>query len=387
MKQWRWLFGAVFLTWPWFFILFTHPHLSASAEAIWSGLAIVGAAFLLSWGAEVAQLEVSRSLAIAFVAVVAVLPEYAVDIYIAGKAGKNPMYIPYAIANMTGANRLIIGVAWAMVAFLWWLRSRKTSVKIEQNHKLELFLLFWVTIYSFLIPFKKVLSIWDGVILIAFYLIYLWSATRGTVEEPELEGPSEKIAALPKAARRSIIFLLFSYSFVTIFIAAKAFTEGLIKTGEGFHLEPFLLIQIIAPLASEAPEFIVAGILAFRGNPGLALGVLLSSKFNQWTLLIGMTPMVFAFSAKMAGHAVIGLPLDSRQIEELFLTSAQSLYAISLLRKNRLRLTDALILLVLYMTQYIFRTPQVRFIYAYIYIGLAFVTALAQEIRKNPENH
>jgi len=49
------------------------------------GLAIVGAAFLLSWAAEVAQLDMSAGLAIALLAFIAVLPEYAVDLVFAWK--------------------------------------------------------------------------------------------------------------------------------------------------------------------------------------------------------------------------------------------------------------------------------------------------------------
>ena len=43
------------------------------------GVEILGAAFLLSWGAEVAQMDISRGLALAILARIAILPEYAVD--------------------------------------------------------------------------------------------------------------------------------------------------------------------------------------------------------------------------------------------------------------------------------------------------------------------
>ena len=56
-------------------------------EALLFGLAIVGAAFILSWAAEVAQLDISAGLAIAVLAFIAVLPEYAVDIVFAWKGG------------------------------------------------------------------------------------------------------------------------------------------------------------------------------------------------------------------------------------------------------------------------------------------------------------
>ena len=119
-----------------------------------AGLAIFGAAFMLSWAAELAQLEIPQSLAIALLALIAVLPEYAVDMYFAWVAGKDPKYTAFAMANMTGANRLLIGVGWAAVVITVWLKSGKRGIALEPEHKIEIFYLGLATIYSFIIPFK-----------------------------------------------------------------------------------------------------------------------------------------------------------------------------------------------------------------------------------------
>ena len=79
------------------------------------GIAVVGAAVLLAWAAETAQLDISGSLAIALLALIAVLPEYAADLYFAYTAGHEPEYAQYAAANMTGSNRLLLGLGWR-----WW---------------------------------------------------------------------------------------------------------------------------------------------------------------------------------------------------------------------------------------------------------------------------
>ena len=73
---------------PALWLRFATPELSHAIEALLFGLAIVGAAFLLSWAAEVAQLDISAGLAIAVLAVIAVLPEYAVDLVFAWKAAR-----------------------------------------------------------------------------------------------------------------------------------------------------------------------------------------------------------------------------------------------------------------------------------------------------------
>ena len=53
------------------------------------GLGIVAGAFLLSWAAEVAELDVSASLAIAVLALIAILPEYAIEAVLAWDAGSS----------------------------------------------------------------------------------------------------------------------------------------------------------------------------------------------------------------------------------------------------------------------------------------------------------
>src|SRR4051812_17353417 len=81
----------------------THPE--SWIAALIFGMAVVGAAFLLAWSAEVLQLDVSAGLALAVLALIAVLPEYAVDFVFTAKAGSDPdKYAPLALANMTGGN-------------------------------------------------------------------------------------------------------------------------------------------------------------------------------------------------------------------------------------------------------------------------------------------
>jgi len=114
-----WMGGAAALPLQWIILHYSGVHLGPQWVALSSGAAVFGAAFLLSWAAELAQLDVPQALAFALLALIAVLPEYAVDMYFAWMAAKDPAYTAYATANMTGANRLLIGLGWAVVVLLW----------------------------------------------------------------------------------------------------------------------------------------------------------------------------------------------------------------------------------------------------------------------------
>jgi len=365
LRNWFWFGGAVLLTLPSLSFRFGLVEAGVATETVFFGIAILGAAFLITWAAEVAQMDISQSLALALIALIAVLPEYSIDLYFAWTAAKNPEYAQYAIANMTGANRLLIGLGWTLVLFIFWLKTKKTTLVLEGTHKIELFFLGVATLYSFTIPAKGFLNLIDAVVLISLFGLYFWTASRARVVEPGLVGPCLLLCALPVLARRLATIVLFVFSAMVIVSAAKPFADGLVEVGKNMGIDEFILVQWVAPLASEAPEITVAAIFALHGMAGSSIGVLVSSKENQWTLLVGALPVAYAISSGGIG----ALNLDGRQIEEVLLTAAQSAFAIAILAKLRFSIVGGGVLLLLFGSQLFFTDPTVRYIYVGVYLA------------------
>ncbi|HLA19336.1 MAG TPA: sodium:proton exchanger, partial [Dehalococcoidia bacterium] len=149
--------------------------------------------------------------------------------------------------------------------------------------------------------------------------------------------------------------------------SAEPFAEGLVETGKQFDINEFLLVQWLAPLASESPEFILAGMMAARGRHGAAMTILIASKVNQWTLLIGSLPLAYSIS----GGTLSPLDFDSRQAEEVYLTAAQSLLAVAIFISLSMAFWEALLLAVLFTTQLFFFDTKVRLGYGSFYLLLA----------------
>src|SRR5262249_22118297 len=187
-------------------------------------------------------------------------------------------------------------------------------------------------------------------ILLVIFGAYSAAAARAHHEPPELEGPAEAIARLGPAGRRLVVVAIFCFAATAIFTAAEPFAESLVTTGEQLGIDEFLLVQWVAPLASESPEFIVALLFALKGAAAAGMGTMISSKVNQWTLLVGALPAAFALSA---GH-VGPMHLDARQREEIFLTSAQSLFALIVVSNFRFSLGEAVVLFVLFVPQFLY---------------------------------
>jgi len=330
-RQWIWIGVALVLPLAWFVAHYGGLVSAHHWTALMAGLGIFGAAFVLSWACEVAQLDVPRALAIAALALIAVLPEYAVDVYFAWRAGTDPTYTAFATANMTGGNRLLLGVGWAAPVFAVWLRFRQREVLLPRDQAVEVSYLAIATLYSFVIPLKGTLSLVDTVILFTIFLFYVRAAGKTTHEEPELDGPAAAIASLGTGRRRTVTALLGLVAGATILTAAEPFAEGLVATGRQFHIEEFLLVQWLAPLASESPEFVVALLFALKGAAAAGIGAMISSKVNQWTLLVGALPLAYALSSGSM-HPMV---LDDRQREEIFLTSAQSVFGLVVIANYR----------------------------------------------------
>ena len=371
------LLGAALLTAPGLYLRATGIHLAPPLEAAAYGATILGAAFLLSWAAEVAQLDISKALSLAILALIAVLPEYAVDLYFAWAAARRPDYAAYATANMTGANRLLVGLGWPVIVAIYALRTRRGTVRLDPTENVAIGFLGVATTYSFLIPAKGTLSLLDTAILVALFGIYAARTARLPVHAPTLIGPAALIGRLRRAPRRLATAALFLSSAIAILLTAEYFAEALVASGRPLGVDEFLLVQWAAPLASEAPEFVIAAIWAFRGEPADGLGVLVSSKVNQWTLLIGTIPLVYSLSLGAPGS----LRLDLQQEHELWLTAAQSLLAVAVLADLRLGIPEAAALFALFAVQFLI--PGIR-IEAAIAYGVLAALYLARHHRRLP---
>src|SRR6266542_4041092 len=185
-------------------------------------------------------------------------------------------------------------------------------------------------------------------VLVAIFVAYTLRVSKAPPTEPNLVGPSAWLATLPARRRRATYLSFFAFAAVVILLSAEHFADGLVQTGEQLGISPFFLVQWVAPLASEAPELLVAGLYAWHLNTTSGLSTLVSSKVNQWTLLVGTLPLVFA----VASGTATGLPVGPAQREELLLTAAQSLFAVAVLVNLEISVREAAALSGLFLVQF-----------------------------------
>lgn len=333
------------------------------------GAAVVAASFVLAWAADAARKDISGPLAVALLALVAVLPEYAVDLFYAFRSGSDAAYLPFAAANMNGSNRLLLGLGWPLVVLLalWVARRRREPgyrglrfLSLPSATRRDIAVLAVLTVIALLIPLTGSIPLWLGVVLITAFLVYLWSATRSDDDSEEpFVSVAAHIVALPRLARRATVAAMFVGAAAVILVSAEPFAESLIASGTSLGVDPYFLVQWLAPLASESPEFIVASLFALRGQGAIAIATLIASKINQWSLLIGSLPI-----AHLLGGGEWQLALDARQVEEFTLTASQTMLGIAILLSLRFHRASAIALAALFALQFVITGTHGRYVLA-----------------------
>lgn len=344
-------------------------------SAIWTFPSILLSAFVIAWGAEAAQFLISQGLALAILAWLQTLPEFAVEAVIAWNAGKDPSQTHLAIANFTGSLRLLVGLGWPMIYFVaaafGWKKTHKfVEVQLEDEHSVEVFGLLLPILYFVFIWWKGSLSLWDAFPLTLFYFLYLFILWKIPPKEESEESLDDlgvvprKILSLEPRMRNAAIWALFVAGGLILFFSAHPFLNSMLAIANTMGVSTFVFVQWVAPFLSEFPEKLSAFYWARKvSSANVALMNMVSSNINQWSILTAMIPVLFVISA----GEIRPLVFDDFQKHEIILTILQSFLGFLLLLNLRLVMWEAGILFVFWAVQ--FFVPSIRVEMIFVYLG------------------
>lgn len=337
-------------------LMFAVPlHQSSPAAALWTTPAILAASLLITWGAESAQFFVAQGFALAILAWMQTLPEFAVEAVLAWKAQTELL-----LANLTGALRLLTGLAWPMIyATAGFVHYRRTgnyqrSINLHPQHSVEVLGLVLPLVYVTFVWWKASLTIYDGAVLVLLYVAYLALLTK---LPPEKDEGIEDLEAIPRAiasarpVRRNIAILVcFLGGGAIIYFTAEPFLGSLVSLATAIGIPSFIVIQWLAPVISEFPELLSTFYFA-RQEVKAPVGLMniASSNINQWTLLVAMLPVVLS----LGRGEITALQFDAEQRIELALTLSQSVLALMFLLNMRFAWWEAAAMLALFISQFV----------------------------------
>jgi cation:H+ antiporter len=309
---------------------------------------------------------ISQGLALAILAWLQTLPEFAVEAVIAWEAGKDPTTSHLAIANFTGAIRLLVGLGWPMIYFVAAFSAMKNQkrkvwaeIQLDDEHAIEVVSLTPPLLYFIWIWYKGSLSLIDAVILTAFYVAYLYILWR---VPPKSEESLEDVGRVPRAVLRlqgrmrwAAIISLFSAGGILLWFTAHPFLDSMLGLATAFGVSTFVFVQWVAPFLSEFPEKVSAFYWARKiSSAPMALMNMVSSNINQWTVLAAMIPIVYSWSV----GSPAALPFDGVQRQEILITILQSMLGVLILSNMRFAFWEAALLFVLWFAQFL--NPSLR---------------------------
>ncbi len=334
-----------------FFLFVAAPLKETSwTTVLWAAPAILAAALMIAWAAESAQYFVAQGFALAILAWLQVLPEFAVEAVLSWHQQTHLL-----LANLTGALRLLTGFGWPAIYFTAaWFHFRRNRqplnrIVLEEHHSVEIVGLMAPLLYIPVIAIKGSLTVYDGIILILIYAAYLWILAKLPSEDHEtiddLEIIPRTIVKAPRRKRILAIFGLFAAGGALIYLSAEPFLASLLALSVLAGVPDFIFVQWIAPLVSEFPEMLSTLYWARRSDRAqMALMNMISSNINQWTLLAAMLPIVYSMSIGV----VTPIAFDPKQRMELWLTLGQAVLALMFLLNMELIWWEATALAVLF---------------------------------------
>jgi cation:H+ antiporter len=323
---------------------------------LWTAPCILIASVLITWGAESAQFFVAQGFALAILAWMQTLPEFAVEAVLAW--GQQTGLL---LANLTGALRLLTGLAWPMIYATAAIVHRRRHhqeplrrIELDPQHSVEVIGLFFPLLYAVFIWWKGSLQVYDACVLTAFYAGYLWLLTKLPPQEHEgvedLEAIPRAMTTAPRHWRILSIAGCFAAGGGLIYFTAEPFLGSLIALAGAIGVPSFLVIQWFAPVVSEFPELASTFYFARQEeNASIGLMNIASSNINQWTLLIALLPITFSLSR----GGLSAIPLDSQQQSELLLTIGQSCVGLTFLLNMEFDWREALAMFVLFAAQFV----------------------------------
>lgn len=296
-------------------------------SAVWTVPCVLVASVVITWGAESAQFFVAQGFALAILAWMQTLPEFAVEAVLAWHQQTSLL-----LAGLTGALRLLTGLAWPLIYLTAAVVHRRKqgrpmhSIRLDTNHSAEVISILMPLAYAVVIWWKGSLAVYDGVVLIVFYAAYLFLLTRLPPQKheaiAELEVVPRTIVQATPWKRTAAIFGCFLIGGALIYFTAEPFLGSLEAIAGAIGIPTFIVIQWFAPIVSEFPELLSTFYFARQeGEAPVALMNIASSNINQWTLLFAMLPIVYS----MSRHQISAIHLDASQQTELLLTIGQSL--------------------------------------------------------------
>jgi cation:H+ antiporter len=186
-----------------------------------------------------------------------------------------------SLGNVIGSNianlTLIIGIP--------VLLAKGLHLKTKEIKK-DSFLMLAIATLPLVLNWDRVISRFDGLILISVFALYLYRTIKTTKTRKATGG----VALNKKSLYVNIA--IFIMGLIILFLSAELVVKYAITLSSMLNLAPILIGLVIIAIGTSLPELIFASQAVLKGHDEMALGDIIGAVIFNTTLVLGITALI-----------------------------------------------------------------------------------------------
>lgn len=225
------------------------------------------------------------------------LPELVINVFASIKGSSD-----LAIGNVLGSNImnifLILGVSAVILPFA--VERESIYRDIPAGLFATVVLIFMAN--GYFMGANNKISLFEGILLLAFFAIYLWHTLRSgksivLENEPEKQQPDSWIKTLV-AIFAGLVGLYFGGEWVS---------EGALAVAKEFGISETAVGLTIVAAATSLPELVTAIVAALKKNVGIVMGNVLGSNIINIFVVLGVSAIIHPLEVKADLNIELGM--------------------------------------------------------------------------------
>lgn len=272
---------------------------------------IKGADFLVNGASSVAKkFNVSNiAIGLTVVAFGTSTPELVVSL-LSAVEGKNDA----SFGNVIGSNNFNILFILGLAGLIYPLVVQRNTVKFEVPLALLAVLVLYILVNDKILwGTENLLSRWDAVILLFFFLLFLGYIYRTMSASTDLDQGEIKIYSTPMATGMIVLGL------AMLIGGGSLVVDSSVSIATQYGLSEKLIGLTILAAGTSLPELATSAVAAYRKNTDIAIGNVVGSNIFNIFFILGVTGMVHPISYNAAMNFDIHITLIATIVLMVFM--------------------------------------------------------------------
>jgi len=217
-------------------------------------------------------------------------PELTVSIY-ASFSGSTDL----AIGNIVGSNNFNIAIILGIAAVVYPISVQKSSVRIEIPLTILAAILIFIMANDQWLgdpESKNIISRSDGIILLAFFIIFMYYSFSTAQTDPEIgveNEASKKLRAWPMW--KCLVYV--TGGLIGLFLGGKLLVDGAVDIAQMIGMSESTIGLTIVAAGTSMPELATSAMAAYKKNSDMALGNVLGSNLFNTFLILGTSSTIY----------------------------------------------------------------------------------------------